>query len=499
MSTSPVCLRSSRRGGLVAARRLAATLAVAALGLVTVQCSTNPATGKQQLNLVGEAQEIAMGQQADQQLVQQMGLYGDAELQAYVQRLGESLARDSERPDLPWTFRVIDDPAVNAFALPGGYIYVTRGILGHLRSEAELAGVLGHEIGHVTARHSVNQISKQQLAQIGLVAGMIAAPELQQYGDLASTGLGLLFLKFGRDAERQADELGFRYMASEGYAPGRMGEVFNVLERVSAENDGSRLPGWLSTHPDPGSRARAVESRLAENPEVAAGETRAGAYLRQIEGMEFGADPREGFFLGDRFYHPELAFSFALPRGWNGINQRQAVIALSPDQDARFVFTLADGNARAAAQEFFRQPGVQSTGNWLRRGGDDTISSTFQVSDQAGNQVRGGVAWSELGGRVYRFLGFAAAGNWGRHDEELARAAASLQPLRDRRLLEIEPRRLEIIEVPQAMTLAEFDRRWPSSVSREKLALLNHVQVDATLPAGFLAKRVVGQDPATLG
>ena len=132
-------------------------------------------------------------------IVASMGLYPDGDLQAYVQELGEELAARSERPDLPWTFRVLDDPVINAFALPGGYIYVTRGLLAYLDSEAELAGVLGHEIGHVTARHSVNQISRAQVAQLGLGVGMILAPELQQFEGLASASLGLLFLKFGRD------------------------------------------------------------------------------------------------------------------------------------------------------------------------------------------------------------------------------------------------------------------------------------------------------------
>src|SRR5687768_7895465 len=144
--------------------RLQWTRAIAALmvcALSVAGCSTNPATGKKQLAFVSEEQEIAMGREADQQVSQQLGLYDDPELQAYVSQLGKRLAADSERPNLPWTFRVVDDPIVNAFALPGGYIYVTRGLMSHLTSEAELVSVLGHEIGHVTGRHSVEQMSKQ--------------------------------------------------------------------------------------------------------------------------------------------------------------------------------------------------------------------------------------------------------------------------------------------------------------------------------------------------
>ncbi|MGD2068949.1 MAG: M48 family metalloprotease, partial [Gemmatimonadota bacterium] len=176
------------------------------LATLVAGCARNPATGERQLSLIGERQEIEMGREADQQIVASIGLYDDEALQSYVDGLGQRLAATSERPDLPWTFRVLDDPTVNAFALPGGFVYITRGIMGHLTSEAELVGVLGHEIGHITARHSVNQISKQQLTQLGVGLGMVLVPELQNFGGLASLGIQLLSLKFSRDDENQADE-----------------------------------------------------------------------------------------------------------------------------------------------------------------------------------------------------------------------------------------------------------------------------------------------------
>src|SRR5688500_6955190 len=171
-------------------------------------CATNPATGEREISLIGEGQEVQMGQESDPQIVASMGLYQDEAVQQYVNQLGQRLAAASERPDLPWTFRVIDDPTVNAFAVPGGFIYITRGLMAHMTSEAQLVGVLGHEIGHVTARHSVSQMSRQQLAQLGLGIGMILSPQLAQLGDLAGAGLQVLFLKYSRDNENEADELG---------------------------------------------------------------------------------------------------------------------------------------------------------------------------------------------------------------------------------------------------------------------------------------------------
>ena len=251
----------------------AAAVSAALAVLLFAGCSVNPATGKQQINIISENQEIQMGREADQQVTAEMGLYDDAKAQAYVARIGKELAAHSERPNLPWSFKVVDDPAVNAFALPGGFIYVTRGLMTHLTNEAELVSVLGHEIGHVTARHSVNQMSKQQLANIGLIAGAIFRPDIAQgpLGQLAGQGLGLMFLKFSRDDERQADELGLRYLRGENYDPRQMAEVFKTLERVGEEaGPGAKVPNWMATHPAPPSATRRCRrrSRASRRPDL---------------------------------------------------------------------------------------------------------------------------------------------------------------------------------------------------------------------------------------
>src|SRR5690606_19899953 len=163
-------------------------------------CAVNPVTGERQLAFISESQEIALGQQGAAEVWQSMALVQDQALQDYVERLGLRLAAASERPDLPWSFAVVDDPVPNAFALPGGPVFVTRGLLTLMDSEAELVSVLGHEIGHITARHSVAQMSRAQLAQLGLGLGTIFVPEVRPYGELASSGLSLLLLKYGRDA-----------------------------------------------------------------------------------------------------------------------------------------------------------------------------------------------------------------------------------------------------------------------------------------------------------
>jgi predicted Zn-dependent protease len=211
------------------------------LAVATVACATNPVSGKSELSLVSESQEIPIGQQEAQRTVQSIGEYNNPAAQALVRQIGMRMAKESERPNLPWAFYLLDDETVNAFALPGGFIFITRGIMTYMNDEAELASVIGHEIGHVTAKHSVSQMSKAQLAQVGLVAGMVISPTVRDMGTQLQQGMQLLFLKFGRDDETEADLLGFRYMMRDGYDVRAAGDMFRTLDRISG-SAGQRLP-----------------------------------------------------------------------------------------------------------------------------------------------------------------------------------------------------------------------------------------------------------------
>lgn len=464
--------------------------------LFLAHCSTNPATGKRQLAMVGEEQEIAMGREAAQQVAQSIGLYQDDELQAYVSRLGKQLAAASERPNLPWSFQVVDDPSVNAFALPGGFIYVTRGLMTHLTSEAELVSVLGHEIGHVTGRHSVEQMSKAQLAQIGLIAGMILQPELANYGDLAQTGLGLLFLKYGRDDEREADDLGLRYLVSENYDPREMPQVFETLRRVSErETQGGRVPGWLSTHPTPENRIERISSQVASlNHDFSRATVGRERYLRTMDDVVFGQNPREGYFRGNTFIHPELGFQIQFPQGWKASNQKQAVGAISSREDAVVVLTLSGRNSpQQAAQEFFSQQGViQGQALQANVGGLPAVARVFGVQRGQAGDLQGIAAFVEHNDRVYQILGYTLANNWRGYNDELSSALASFSRVTDRRLLDVEPQRIDIVTLPSAMTLQEFERRYPSTVDLQTLAIINQAQTSTRFDAGTELKRVVG-------
>jgi predicted Zn-dependent protease len=472
--------------------RRAVTLATA---LTAAGCAVNPATGGHELSFVSESQEIQMGRSGSAEVATSIGLYADSGLQQWMQRFGAALAAKSERPALPWSFRVVDDPVVNAFALPGGFIYVTRGILAHLNSEAELAGVVGHEIGHVTARHAAQQLTKQQLAAAGLIAGSLASPDIARYANVASSALGVLFLKYSRDDESQADDLGLRYMRRAGYDPHQMPAVYTMLERVSATSGGGRVPQWLATHPDPGNRRERITAEIAALPPESLG-TRVNRdpYLHRLEGLIFGTDPRDGYFKGSWFAHPGLRFQLTFPSGWTTSNQRQAVAAVTPSKDALLEVRLAqEASADLAMRAFLSQTGITS-GLPVHQTvhGLPAVAAAFALESDAGS-LRGAVVCIEHTKLVFRLTAVATPIAWLTYEPVAEDALASFAPLTDSAALGAQPQRLTMLTLERRTTIATLARERPSPVTPATLALLNQVEADTPLEAGALVKWVVGQ------
>jgi predicted Zn-dependent protease len=464
-------------------------------------CARNPVTGRRELALISEEQEIALGREAAAQVQQSIGLVDDAALQQYVQTVGAALAATSQRPALPWTFRVVDDPTPNAFALPGGFIFLTRGMMNLMENEAELAGVLGHEIGHVTARHSVQQMSRAQLAQLGLGLGAILSPTVAQYGELAGTGLQLLFLKYGRDDERQADDLGFAYALDRGYDVREMDDVFASLQRVGDAEGRSPVPSWLATHPDPGERIERLQGRVASlDRPLAPLRVDEAEYLGRIDGLVFGENPRNGFFRQGVFVHPDLRFTLAVPSGWRAQNTPQAVVAVSPQQDAAVELTLAGtAGPEAAARQFLSQQGIRAGRPFTATvNGVPAVASYFEAQAQQG-VVGGLVAFFGYGGRTYQVIGSAPAQRFAAYDAVIRQTLGSFAPLTDPALLAVRPDRLRVVRLDAPATPAELARRSGASVDGDVLAILNQVPSPATaLPAGSLAK-TVSSDGAARG
>lgn len=337
-------------------RRIPRLLAVFLLGsLILAACAINPVTGKRELMLISEAQEIQYGVEGDKEICAEYGVVENPALTAYVERIGLSMGRITHRPGLEYHFRVLDTPVVNAFAVPGGYIYVTRGILAHMNDEAELAGVIGHELGHVTARHTARSISQQQLAMIGLQLGYAFSEKLRNLSGLAEFGVNMLFLKFSRDDERQADNLGVEYASKQAYDTKRMAAFFETLERMSGGEE-SGLPDWFSTHPNPENRVTAVLKKTAQwqtQLALAQYNVNRDVYLKTISGLIFGDDPRQGYVSGNAFYQPSLKFSFPVPRGWTVNNMASQVQLASPTGNASIVLMLDSASTASSAADQF--------------------------------------------------------------------------------------------------------------------------------------------------
>ena len=465
-----------------------------AIGLL-VSCARNPVTGKREF-AIDEDKEIEMGKAYDPQIVAQMGLYDDPELQAMITRLGLAMAKNSERPNLDWTFRVVDSDVVNAFAVPGGYVYFTRGILAHFNNEAEFAGVLGHEIGHVTARHTAQQIQRQRLAQVGIVAGAIASETVASNFQSLSQGMQLLFLKYGRDAESQSDELGVAYSTEQGYDAKYMAGFFNTIDRIQKQA-GVEVPDFLSTHPNPLNREARVrqlaEQYQAKSPGAEDKVNRDG-YLRMIDGMIYGEDPAQGYTENGTFYHPGLKFSFRVPSGWALLNSPQAVQMQPEGGDAAITFTLAQGaSPEAAAQAWAQQMGVQP-----QRGGATTINGmpAYAVSGRAGDGQQSPVIDYEAifisyAGNIYNFTNLALATASAKYARVLGGPAQSFQQLTDQRYLNRQPDRIAIKTVGAASTLEQFLRQNGTPAERiAEVAILNGMRASDALRAGQLVKTI---------
>lgn len=466
---------------------------------MTVACATNPATGKREFNLMSEAQEVALGKESDGQIRKEMGIVADPALQQYVNGVGQRLAASTERPALPWSFAVVDAAAVNAFALPGGFVYLTRGILAHLNSEAELAGVLGHEIAHVTARHSAAQYSKQTAGSLGLLLGQIFVPELRPFGQAAEAGLGLMFLKFGRDDELQADDLGAGYATSQGWDPRGVASMLETLGRLNDGPDRKGVPNWMSTHPMPADRVARLEQRVAALRTQATREltVNRAAYLQRVDGLMFGDNPREGVLRGNAFLHPELRFRLEFPQGWQVQNSPQQVVA-QPQQGGGYVFLQLVPQAQGRSLQDVAAADLGQTGLQLVEGGETRVNGlpafigTFRGQMQDMGDVVLRAAWISHGNQVFRLAGLAPANAYRQLQPVVDQSVRSFQPLSAGEAERIRPNVLELYT-------ATAGDSWESiaagagrgTVPAATLAVLNGFAVQERPQAGDRLKVVV--------
>ncbi|MBW6533732.1 MAG: M48 family metalloprotease [Mariniphaga sp.] len=484
-------------------KELAKIILVFTAILMVPSCAVNPVTGKKQLMLMSEAQEIEMGKQYDPQVISTFGQYQDDQLLQFIQIKGEEMGKLSHRPNLQYHFRILDTPVINAFAVPGGYIYLTRGILAQFNNEAELMGVLGHEMGHITARHTVSNQSKQQLGQLILIGGMIASEEFRDFAGYAMQGMQLLFLKFSRDNEREADQLGVEYASKIQYDAQKMADFFNVLKKMNMASSHGGIPTFLSTHPDPGDRYNAVTQQASEwktNLGYSDWKINETSYLQMIDGMVYGEDPRQGYVDSNVFYHPEMKFSFPVPAGWKLENSPLQVQMAPEDGRAMMVFMLAQQKSAQEAAEATLQElklTVLETKREMVNGLPAVAAISQQVSQnqQTGQQQALKVMsyFIEYGGQVYVFHGVSSDADFNSFARLFESTMKSFNQLTDASKLNVNPKRIRIKKVQQNGTLAEAFRYFgvPQNKMNE-LALLNNLELSDLIQSGKLLK-IVGE------
>ena len=461
--------------------------------LLADSCAKNPVTGKRDLMLMSESQEIAMGKQSDPDIIKFFGLYSDKNLQKFIDDKGQQMAAISHRKNLKYEFKIVDSPVVNAFAIPGGYVYFTRGIMAHFNNEAEFAGVLGHEIGHITARHSAKQYSNAMAAQIGLTAGVILSPEFAQYADLAQSGIGLLFLKFGRDAESQSDKLGVEYSTKINYDAQEMAVFFETLDRLQAQSGGEEVPDFLSTHPDPVDREEKV-AKLADEwkrkVKSSSLKVNRNNYLKMIDGIVYGEDPKQGFIEQNVFYHPVLKFQFDIPQQWAVQNTPEQVQMAAQDNKAMMILTLAPGSSLEAAADGILK-NYQLTLVESRKGNVNGQSIIAMVADQASEEqsLRTLIYVIQNGKNIYAMIGVTSLSMFETYASTFKSSMESFRTLTDAGKINKQPERIRIKTVQQDGTLAQALKHYGTNDKRmEEVSILNGMKVTDKVDKGMLIK-----------
>jgi predicted Zn-dependent protease len=489
-------------------------IAIACLAIVA-GCTTveNPVTGKDERSAMSVEQEKAEGRKAHPQIVAEYGELKNPALQAYVKEVGQRLAKNSHRPELDWTFTVLDSPEINAFALPGGYVYVTRGIMAYMHSEADLAGVLGHEIGHVTARHSAQRATRQQTAGLGVLAATILGAVLESRGlggagDLASQvsqGVAAGYVaKYSREQELQADKLGAEYLDRVNFDPRNMVDVIQLLanqERFSAdiakaEGRAPRESSWLDSHPTSDKRLDEIKE-IADDYKKKSNFTdeRRARYLQAVDGMPFGESREQGVTRGRNFFHESLGIALTAPQGWKIQNTPASVAIVSGDSTAGLVMQAVPPKAGSTHEEIIRNVVKPQSGQTEKRSLNGLPATHFAgtVRNQQG-QTQNVRLTVVTGPQERHYLMLYAA-----RDAQALQAAlrglneaeSSFRPLSAADRQAAQPWTIQTVPMPRG-GFAELARQAPPSLPRAEaqLKLLNGVYAGGEVPAGQLVKSV---------
>lgn len=473
--------------------------AVVILGALSLtHCAQNPVTGDKNFVLMSEAQEILMGAQAHQDVLKAYAALDNPGLQAYVNEVGQQLARQSHRPDLKWHFTVVDSPDVNAFALPGGYVYITRGIMAYLNSEAELAGVVAHEIGHVTARHGVRQQSAQTAAGLGAALGSILVPGLnnQTGATLLQTLAQSWTAGYGREHELESDRLGAQYLAKSGYSPQAMIEVIGVLKNQElyaaeqARRDGKKpatYHGTFDSHPSNDARLKQV---VGEAGKYSVAHPREGRseFLQHMAGVYFGDSPDQGAIRDNALLHEKLGLAIQFPRGWKVQNRPDRVVATSPQDDA--LIELLQGPQGNQPLETLQKGLTLDAGARYDSGSLSGFPAAFAAGAQQGRPVV--AAAVVFNGSQYLIAGMTKdKATYNRERNALRGTINSFHALTPAEKQAARPYVLQVIAAQPGTTMARLAQRSPLGADAEtQLRLMNDLYPSGEPRPGQLLKIV---------
>jgi len=484
----------------------ALSLLLSALLIYSCVADLVPATGERRYLGYTWQQEVEIGKQASKEITALFGRYRDPKVERYVMDVGNRVLATSHlrRPGVdeqvrhtPVTFGVLDSPIINAMALPGGYIYVTRGMLAHLNNEDQLATVLAHEIGHVAARHAARQAWQQQIGQGLLMGGALITQGLglpaQDILNLGSMAAQLIFRRYSREDELEADKLGVEYGSSAGYDSREVIAFFQTLSRIQ-EKEGQGMPGFLSTHPNPGDRSQRIRELTAALPRRRP--LADSRYLNALENLVIGEDPRQGFVENNVFYHPDLRFRSPAPRGFKIINQPTQVVMVEEQNRAILGFTSSgERSIESATNKFLNQPGLRVLERGpMRSNGFPAFAAVADAQMKNGQVVRVMVYFVEYRGAVYQFVGYSSSQLFGNFRSQFLQTMQGFGEVQDSRILNRQPVRLALEPVRRPAAFRDLlPRALPAPLTPQDAAILNQVELNQELAPGRTLKIPAGR------
>lgn len=473
--------------------------ASAFLALTLVACAANP-SAKRTRRAMSEDEELEIGKEAAAQVEAAMGFAGSKELNAYVSEIGQRLVKHSSRNHIPHEFHVVDMKEPNAFALPGGYIYISRGLLAIMNSEDELAAVIGHEIGHVAGRHSAQRQAKsrgwiplQILAGIGGAAASVVSPGLGS----AVAGAGqlpaaLALASYSRSQEDEADRLGQQYAAAEGWDPAAISDTMDALGRdqqLSGGGDPAK-GSFFDTHPTSPDRARKgreYAATLEVAPRNAIVPDR-NAFLDMLDGLVLGESASAGVFLDNRFVHPDLGFAMTFPKGWATENSPMAVVAQPKDQSALMALQLAgEGNDPNAAADQIDEKVPLSSRSETQINGHRAVTAVTSVAQQ-GQEIYVALAWIAKDGLIYQVLGATSPSGWEQHRPTFETVAKSFGAASDEELAAVRENRLRLVDAKSGQTVGDIAKAPGNQWSVARTAAANAMESSTKLSDGEAIK-----------